>query len=74
MLRGARHYLSALQARLRAPPATLQPASAQDTSSAPNSSSIFSMAGKGSKMQALVYKGALHFTFGLSFFCVDIRP
>ena len=58
MLRGARHYLLALQVRLRASPATLQPASAHDISPAHNSSSIFSMASKGSKMQALVFKGA----------------
>ena len=64
MLRAARHYLPALQARLRAFPATLQPASALDASPAPNSCSILSMASKGSKMQALVYKGALHITTG----------
>ena len=68
MLRRARHYLSGLQARFRASSAILQPASALDTSSAPHSSSIFSMASKGSKMQALVYKGALRIT--LHYRCV----
>lgn len=70
MLRGARHCLAALQARLRASPATLQAASAHDTSPAPNSSSIFSMAGKGSKMQALVYKGAPYVALKTALFAV----
>lgn len=66
MLRGARHHISAIQARLRASLATLQPASAHDTSPAPHSSGMASAASAGSKMQALVYKGALHFTLGLA--------